>query len=207
MEMTCSFQCKTNIFIKKMEKLQSTYRTYEPIHVCFLNSAYVDKVLKEYPGYANTMITCNVHQNEIAIDTNGLKLDKNSKIDIIVRFRIKVFDPEKEDYDYHVNLLIFNMTSRTIEHFEPLELYELGEAISTAVKTHFNVVMPTFKFRTLDFHPQKELDNECKNMGLCVAHVIKFATCHLYCTSERAKLSEPDEEDVYRFAAAIVDQY
>ena len=190
-----------------MRKLQASYKKYEPVRTCFLNSAYVDKVLSEYPGYAKTMIQCEVNHNEIDIDTNGVKLDQESKIDLMVRLRIKVYDPELEDYRYHVNLLIFNMVSRTIEHFEPLELYELGEMISTALETRFGLSMPDFKFKTLDFHPQKELDQECKDMGLCVAHVIKFATCHLYCNAQRQKLSEPDDEDIYRFSAAIMDQY
>ena len=190
-----------------MQNLLKTYRTYPPNKVCFLSSAYVDQILSEYKGYATTMMICNVLLDEIHVDTAGLELDSQTKIDMLVRLRIRMIDPETQDYTYHVNLLIFNMQTKTIEHFEPFYVDTLGNEISRTLREHFKKTLPDFKFQTLDFHPQKEMNDECKNMGLCVAHVIRFAICHLYCTNKKERVTIRDEEDIYRFASAIEAQY
>ena len=190
-----------------MQKLLHTYRNYPPNKVCFLSSAYVDQILSEYKGYSRTMMTCNVLLDEIHLDSNGLTLESQSEMDQIVRLRVKMLDPETEDYIYHVNLLIFNMKNKTIEHFEPLQIDVLGDEISRVLKSHFERYLPGFTFTTLDFHPQKQMDDECKNMGLCVAYVIKFAVCHLYCDNRDKRMNLSDEEDIYRFAGAIEALY
>jgi hypothetical protein len=187
-----------------MENLLIRYRDYDPVKVCFLDSGYVDRVLSEYPGYITTIIQCSVQGDEIDVDTRGLKLDTSIEDDLMVRLRIKMYAPDTHEVSYHVNLLIFNMQRRTIEHFEPLEIYELGEAISEALRFRFSHTLPTFRFTTLSFHPQREMDDECKNLGLCVAHVIRFAICHLYCD---LKMQDYDDDDIYRLCAAIMDLY
>ena len=190
-----------------MQNLLETYKSYNPLKVCFLDSTYVDEILSEYPGYSKTFIQCDLDEGNIKFETNALKLDTQSKIDLIVRLRIKMYNPESDDYSYHINILIFDMLKQTITHFEPLETYDLGIVISEALRSRFSYTLPGFKFNTLSFHPQKEMDDECKNMGLCVAHVIKFVICHLYCSQNLLKVRNYDYDDIYRFCAAIMDLY
>jgi hypothetical protein len=137
------------------------------------------------------------------LDTDGIQLNAESDLDQIVRLRIKMLDPETEDYVYHVNLLVFNMRAKTIEHFEPLYAEALSDDISLALKTHFASALPDFTFTTLDYHPQKQLDDECRNMGLCVAYVVRFAVCHIYCNNKSERTKVRSEDDIYRFATAI----
>jgi hypothetical protein len=190
-----------------MRKLLETYHLYKPVKVCFLNSSYVDQILSEYPGYSKTFIRCNVKNEDIVIETNGLKVPLDCEYDLIVRLRVKVYDNDSKTYDIHVNLLIFNMRNHTIKHFEPLEMYELGTAISDTLRQRFSQTLPSFKFETLSFHPQREMTDECKNMGLCVAHVIRFAICHLHCKSEMDNVQDYDSEDIYKFCNAIIAIY
>lgn len=190
-----------------MKKLLSNYHDFEPTKVCFLDSAYVDQVFGEYEGYINSGMQCTIDEKTIKLDTNGIKINLNSKVDLMVRLRLKIYDQEQQKYSYHINLLIFDVKNRTIERFEPLRTYGLGDAINHVLKSRFEKNLPTFRYIENDFHPQKHFDDECKKMGLCVAHVIKFGVCHLLCKHNHLKDEEYDDQDIYRFCAAIVNYY
>jgi hypothetical protein len=188
-----------------MKNLLKNYKSYEPQKVCFLDSKYVDKVLSEYKGYSNKFILCSIKGEYIDLDFNGVTINFERTYPTMVRMRIKLYDPQLQKYEYHVNLLIFDTVKHTIERFEPLQTYEFGEDIDYALRDQFRKKLPEFRYGQNLFHPQKEFDDECKNMGLCVAHVIKFAICYLYCGGREDDTN--NYEDIYRFCAAIIDMY
>jgi len=182
-----------------MLNLFNNYKLYEPVKVCFLDSKYIDEVLKEYPGYNRKYIQCTITDNNIEIDTNGIKINLYNKNDMLVKLKLKIYNPETNDYDYHVNLLIFNAVLKTILRFEPMEISELDDIINPVLISRFSKSLPQFTYSESSYHPQFE-DQDCKNLGLCVAHVIKFGICYvLHCDDQ--------DEDIYRFCNAIVSLY
>lgn len=187
--------------MEKFVVLANNYKRYKPKKICFLNSKYVDDVLGHYEYYSKKVMICNIDKNGLSLDTNGISFHKDDK-ETIIRFRIKIkIDDEIQN---HVNLLILNHLDKTITRYEPLYHSDLTEEINYLCQKYFEKKLPNYKYRMTNFHPQKFMTDECKNMGLCVAHVIRYAIFHIM---GRNPESDYDMCDIYSFASAITENF
>tara|TARA_R110001632_G_scaffold232940_2_gene375589 strand:+ start:4319 stop:4879 length:561 start_codon:yes stop_codon:yes gene_type:complete len=185
-----------------MELLFKTYERYKPSKVCFLNSDFVDQVLGEYTNYSKKYIICTISDNGTDLDTSGIKIVKDGP-DSLIRLRIRIIANGKSSY--HINLLIIDHLYKTIKRFEPLNDFEMSETINHTLIQRFSKSLPDYTFEEYDFHPQRYLTDECKDLGLCVAHVIRFGVFHLF--DHHPEKKTYDDKDIFSFSAAIVKIY
>lgn len=95
----------------------------------------------------------------------------------------------------HSNLLIIDNNRKTISRFEPIIDNDLDSIINQKLMEVLNPSFASYTYKELDVHPQ----HRDRNIGLCVAYVIKFVLFH----SAEGTVSFEGNYDIHLFADAV----
>ena len=166
----------------------------------YLDGRYFNLVVGKHPYVVTKPLIINIADGK-PLSSNLTDIYLNPTQDVILlRIIIQVVNNDGSILSRHSNLLIIdnNPRDRTISKFEPLDNNVYSEYINAYLKNEFLGMMPHHRYVELNYHPQP-----ARNMGLCIAYVLKFAYYYL--------LNQPivfeGEDDILRFAMYVEQLY